>query len=66
MTLTYAVVVEQYPSNCGAYAPGRISTADTPDERLAMSRGTLTFHIEATAEHGGCLPPVTERRWRSR
>ena len=71
MTLTYAVVVEQYPRNCGAYAPGRISAADSQGEMLAMIRGALTFHIEATAEHGDCLPPATatpftERRWRSR
>ena len=36
-----------------------------------MIREALTFHIEATAEHGDCLPPATaapftERRWRSR
>ena len=51
--------------------PGCISAADSPEEMLAMIREALTFHIEATAEHGDCLPPATaapftERRWRSR
>ena len=53
MKLTYAVVIEQYPSNYGAYAPdvpGCISTAAAPDGMLAMIREALTFHIEATAE----------------
>ena len=62
MKLTYAVVIEQYPSNYGAYAPdvpGCISTAGTPDEMLAMIREALTFHIEATIEHGDPVPMPT-------
>lgn len=54
MKLTYTVVMEQAPNNYGAYAPdvpGCISTADTPDEMLAMIREALTFHIEELAEH---------------
>ena len=59
MKLTYAVVIEQYPSNYGAYAPdvpGCISTAGSPDEMLAMIREALTFHIEATIEYGDPVP----------
>lgn len=62
MKLTYAVVIEQYPSNYGAYAPdvpGCISTADTPEGMLAMIREALTFHIEATVEHGDPVPVPT-------
>ena len=59
MKLTYAVVIEQTPNNYGAYAPdvpGCISTADTPDEMLAMIREALTFHIEALVEDGDPVP----------
>ena len=59
MKLTYAVVIEQYPSNYGAYAPdvpGCISTADTPDEMLAMIHEALTFHIEELIDGGDPLP----------
>ncbi|WP_420611397.1 type II toxin-antitoxin system HicB family antitoxin [Candidatus Poriferisodalis sp.] len=62
MKLTYAVVIEQYPSNygaCGPDVPGCISTAATPDEMLAMIREALTFHIEATIEHGDPIPMPT-------
>ncbi len=62
MKLTYSVVIEQYPSNYGAYAPdvpGCFSTAGTPDEMLAMIREALTFHIEATVEHGDPVPMPT-------
>ncbi len=58
MKLTYAVVIEQAPNNCCAYAPdvpGCISAADTPDEMLAMIREALTFHIEELIE-GGAVP----------
>ena len=59
MKLTYAVVIEQTPSNYCAYAPdvpGCISTADTPDEMLAMIREALTFHIEELIEQGDLVP----------
>lgn len=59
MKLTYAVVIEQAPNNCCAYAPdvsGCISTADTPDEMLAMIREALTFHIEELIEGGDPVP----------
>ena len=62
MKLTYAVVIEQTPNNYGAYAPdvpGCISTADTPDEMLAMIREALTFHIEALIEDGDPVPEPT-------
>ena len=62
MKLTYAVVFEQTPNNYGAYAPdvpGCISTADTPDEMLAMIREALTFHIEALIEDGDPVPEPT-------
>ena len=62
MKLTYAAVIEQNPSNYGAYAPdvpGCISTAATPDEMLAMIREALTFHIEATVEDGDLVPMPT-------
>ena len=62
MKLTYAVVIEQTPNNYGAYAPdvpGCISTAETPDEMLAMIREALTFHIEALIEDGDPVPEPT-------
>ena len=62
MKLTYAVVIEQTPNNYGAYAPdvpGCISTADTPDEMIAMIREALTFHIEALIEDGDPVPEPT-------
>ena len=39
--------------------PGCISTADTPDEMLAMIREALTFHIEALIEDGDPVPEPT-------
>ena len=62
MKLTSAVVMEQTPHNYGTYAPdvpGRIGTADTPDEVLARIRGTLTFHIELPSEAGDPVPEPT-------
>ena len=62
MKLTYAVVIEQTTNNYGAYAsdvPGCISTADTPDEMIAMIREALTFHIEALSEDGDPVPEPT-------
>ena len=59
MKLTYAVVIEQTPSNYCAYAPevpGCISTADTPDEMIAMIREALTFHIEELIDGGDPVP----------
>ena len=59
MKLAYAVVIEQTPSNYCAYAPdvpGCISTADTPDEMLAMIREALTFHIEELIDGGDPVP----------
>lgn len=62
MKLTYAVVIEQTPNNYGAYAPdvsGCISTAETPEEMLAMITEALTFHIEALIEDGDPVPEPT-------
>lgn len=62
MKLSYAVVVEQYPNNYGAYAPdvpGCISTAATPDEMLANIREALAFHIEGLVEGGDPVPVPT-------
>ena len=62
MKLIYAVVIEQTPSNYGAYAPdvpGCISTADTPDKMLAMISEALTFHIEGLIEGGDPVPEPT-------
>ena len=62
MKLIYAVVIEQTPNNYGAYAPdvpGCISTADTPEEMLAMIREALTLHIEALVEDGDPVPEPT-------
>ena len=62
MKLTCAVVIEQIPNNYGAYAPdvpGCISTANTPDEMLAMIREALTFHIEALIDDGDPVPEPT-------
>ena len=59
MKLTYAIVIEQTPSNYCAYAPdvpGCISTADTPVETLAMIREALTFHIEELIDGGDPVP----------
>ena len=58
MKLTYAIVIEQTPSNYCAYAPdvpGCISTADTAAEMIAMIREALTFHIEELID-GGRFP----------
>ncbi len=62
MKLTYAVVIEQTPNNYGAYAPDVprcISTADTPDEMIAMIREALTLHVEALIEDGDPVPEPT-------
>ncbi len=59
MKLTYAVVIEQTPSNYAAYAPdvpGCVSTARSWDEMLAMIREALTAHIELLIEDGDLLP----------
>ena len=62
MKLTYAVVIEQTPSNYAAYAPdvpGCVSTAGSWDEMLAMIREALTVHIELLIEDGDPLPEPT-------
>ena len=62
MKLTYAVVIEQTPSNYAAYAPdvpGCVSTARSWDEMLAMIRQALTVHIELLIEDGDPLPEPT-------
>lgn len=62
MKLTYAVVIEQTPSNYAAYAPdvpGCVSTARSWDEMLAMIREALTLHIELLIEDGDPLPEPT-------
>ena len=59
MKLTYAVVIEQTPSNYCAYVPdvpGCVGAADTPEEMQAMIREALSFHIEAMLEQGEPLP----------
>ena len=62
MKLTYAVVIEQTPSNYAAYAPdvpGCVSTAKSWDEMLAMIREALTVHIELLIEDGDAMPEPT-------
>ena len=62
MKLTYAVVIEQTPSNYAAYAPdvpGCVSTAKNWDEMLAMIREALTVHIELLVEDGDPVPEPT-------
>ena len=62
MKLTYAVVIEQTPSNYAAYAPdvpGCVSTARSWDEMLAMIREALTVHIELLIDDGDPVPEPT-------
>ena len=62
MKLTYAVVIEQTPSNYAAYTPdvpGCVSTAGSWDEMLAMIREALTVHIEFLIEDGDPVPEPT-------
>ena len=62
MKLTYAVVIEQTPSNYAAYSPdvpGCVSTAKSWDEVLAMIREALTVHIELLMEDGDPVPEPT-------
>ena len=62
MKLTYAVVIEQTPSNYAAYVPdvpGCVSTAKNWDEMLAMIREALTLHIELMNEDGDAVAELT-------
>lgn len=59
MTLEYAVVYEQTPSNYSGYVPdlpGCVSTGSTLEEVRENIREAIAFHIESLREYGDPVP----------
>ena len=57
--MRYAIVIEESPANCAAYAPdlpGCIATGATRTETVDEMRRAIRLHIESLREHGDPVP----------
>ena len=58
--IEYAVVIERFPNNDGAWVPdldGCVSTGKTIEKVKANIADAIEMRIEAVREHGEAVPP---------
>ena len=61
--MKYTVLIEEGPTNFGAYIPdlpGCVAVADTREEVIALIKEGIVYHLELMHEDGDSIPePAT-------